>query len=155
MAAHTAAHTAITENRTWFTIFGILLIVLVGLAQRVGWIGAGEGAPAAAAASDAKVPMLQVASTAATEDLRVVAADLVAADQHRHGRHPAGHDHGERDAPVAGEPQRELSGCLLLGLGHDPGRGCGHQPWWPPRFVERVGGVDHEGILRCGGRRGR
>ena len=32
MAAHTAAHTAITENRTWFTIFGILLIVLGVLA---------------------------------------------------------------------------------------------------------------------------
>jgi len=28
MAAHAAAHTAISENRTWFTIFGILLIVL-------------------------------------------------------------------------------------------------------------------------------
>jgi len=28
MAAHSAAHTAISENRTWFTIFGILLIVL-------------------------------------------------------------------------------------------------------------------------------
>ena len=32
MAAHSATHTAIAENRTWFTIFGVLLIILGVLA---------------------------------------------------------------------------------------------------------------------------
>ena len=41
MAAHPAAHTAIIENRTWFIIFGILLIVapFAGALAVSAWIG--------------------------------------------------------------------------------------------------------------------